>query len=300
MATELEYDSLKDMKLADYKKAFKEKSQWKKAKAVLFLIDYKLDGKKVPIAIPLKRPSELKTLFKKAKGDKHPSKKLGGGTLRLEKSAAGTQFHIDLTIGGLSDEVLTLKGGKLFEQLLKAQLVVNSGNLPLDAASDDDEDEDRLDTDSEEGADMSDDGFETEVNSETEPTKPTEKIDFKGLLLAIKNGFTAVKERVVPKMKEKIYEAEMVDQIQQVIVDTNRFQEAFELVSDAAQEKLQAYTDHVVEIGRVLAKYMTILLQLEKTALKKGGEKTKAEKAKGHLLEIQSIVNELKSALADK
>jgi hypothetical protein len=46
MAEELSLDVLPEMKRADYIKAFKNKASWKKAKAVIFLVDYKLEGKK--------------------------------------------------------------------------------------------------------------------------------------------------------------------------------------------------------------------------------------------------------------
>ena len=43
MAEELSLDGIKDMKKAEYIKAFKNKAAWKKAKAVILLVDYKLE-----------------------------------------------------------------------------------------------------------------------------------------------------------------------------------------------------------------------------------------------------------------
>jgi|LakMenEpi03Aug12_release.lakeMendotaPanAssembly.Ray.scaffolds.fasta_scaffold1508010_1 hypothetical protein len=43
MAEELSLDGIKDMKKAEYIKAFKNKAAWKKAKAVILLVDYSND-----------------------------------------------------------------------------------------------------------------------------------------------------------------------------------------------------------------------------------------------------------------
>jgi hypothetical protein len=60
MAEELSLDCLSEMKKADYFKAFKNKSAWKKAKVVIFLVDFKLEGKKATIAIPFKKEAEMR------------------------------------------------------------------------------------------------------------------------------------------------------------------------------------------------------------------------------------------------
>jgi hypothetical protein len=67
MALELSLDSIKDMKKAEYIKAFKNKAAWKKAKAAIFLVDYKLEGKKAVIAIPFKKENEMKLEMKRLK-----------------------------------------------------------------------------------------------------------------------------------------------------------------------------------------------------------------------------------------
>ena len=46
MAEELSIDDLKDMKKADFIAAFKKKAAWRKAKAVIVFVAFKLDGKK--------------------------------------------------------------------------------------------------------------------------------------------------------------------------------------------------------------------------------------------------------------
>jgi len=88
MATELSLDTLKEMKKADFIKAFKNKVAWKKATAVILLTDYKLDGKKTSIAIPFKKLADMKAEMKRLKKEKlHFMKKSGGGTFSIEKSA---------------------------------------------------------------------------------------------------------------------------------------------------------------------------------------------------------------------
>jgi hypothetical protein len=85
MAEELSIDSLKEMKKADFVKAFKNKAAWKKAKAVIVMVDYKLDGKKTTVAIPFKKEAEMKAEMKRMKQEKiHPLKKSGGGLVTVE------------------------------------------------------------------------------------------------------------------------------------------------------------------------------------------------------------------------
>jgi hypothetical protein len=119
MAEELSLDSVKDMKKADYIKAFKNKAAWKKAKAVILLVDYKLEGKKAVIAIPFKKENEMKLEMKRLKKDKlHLLKKSGGGSISIAKAADGVaELSVELNIGGLKPELLLLKASPLFEKI---------------------------------------------------------------------------------------------------------------------------------------------------------------------------------------
>jgi hypothetical protein len=119
MAEELSLDGIKDMKKADFIKAFKNKAAWKKAKAVILLVDYKLEGKKAVIAIPFKKENEMKLEMKRLKKEKmHLLKKSGGGTILIEKNAAGErEAKIEINIGGLKPELLLLKASPLFEKI---------------------------------------------------------------------------------------------------------------------------------------------------------------------------------------
>ena len=118
MAKELSIESFKDMKLADFKKAFKNKAQWKKAEAVIVLVDVKIDGKKVTAAFPFKKAAQMKKAYKQAKKDKlHLPKKMGGGLFKIEKGEDGPIAKIDLLIGGLTSPLLETKASTPFSWL---------------------------------------------------------------------------------------------------------------------------------------------------------------------------------------
>lgn len=142
MADILSYPSLKEMKLAEFKKAFKEKSQWRKAKAAIFLIDYKLGSKKVPVAIPLRKVADLKSLVKEIKKDGHPNPKIAGGSVKIVKIKGETQVHFTRTQGGYDVNALSTKVSPLFTQLLKfefsAQIGVEKVDQPTEQSNDSD------------------------------------------------------------------------------------------------------------------------------------------------------------------
>jgi hypothetical protein len=119
MAEELSLDVLPEMKRADYIKAFKNKASWKKAKAVIFLVDYKLEGKKTTIAIPFKKEAEMKLEMKRLKKEKfHFLKKTGAGTIDFVKDEEGNiKAKIEIVAGGLDTELLVSKAGPLFEKI---------------------------------------------------------------------------------------------------------------------------------------------------------------------------------------
>jgi hypothetical protein len=118
MAEELQLESLKEIKKADYVKAFKNKAVWKKAKAVIILVDYKLDGKKSVIAIPFRKETEMKAEMKRLKKEKiHILKKSGGGTIEFTKTAEGMSAKVEIQVGGLSTEMLLMKGQPLFDKI---------------------------------------------------------------------------------------------------------------------------------------------------------------------------------------
>jgi len=125
------------MKKADYIKAFKNKAAWKKAKAVILLVDYKLEGKKAVIAIPFKKENEMKLEMKRLKKDKlHLLKKSGGGSISIAKAADGVaELSVELNIGGLKPELLLLKASPLFEKIKLRIKAVLTGEALADAAA---------------------------------------------------------------------------------------------------------------------------------------------------------------------
>jgi hypothetical protein len=119
MADELTLESLEGMGKADYIKAFKNKAVWKKAKAAIFLVDYKLDGKKTVIALPFKKESEMKMKMKEIKKTKkHVLKKTGGGLITVENDGPeGLKAKVEILLGGLNPFILQDKALELFGRI---------------------------------------------------------------------------------------------------------------------------------------------------------------------------------------
>lgn len=180
MAEELSLDSIKDMKKAEYIKAFKNKAAWKKAKAVIFLVDYKLEGKKAVIAIPFKKENEMKLEMKRLKKEKlHLLKKSGGGEITITKGNDGVaELNVKLTIGGLKPELLVLKATPLLEKIKLRIKATIEGEALLDAASKEievDVNENLPEDNMEDVAvdESSNDVYEKDsVEAESEPEKP--------------------------------------------------------------------------------------------------------------------------------
>jgi hypothetical protein len=143
MAEELSIDDLKDMKKADFIAAFKKKAAWRKAKAVIVFVAFKLDGKKTTVAVPYKKESEMKTDMKKVKKEKiHLFKKSGGGRISFDMGVEGLIANIELTVGGLKPELLQSEGEELFEKINSVLKVVVAEDSEIENEVDNDEKED--------------------------------------------------------------------------------------------------------------------------------------------------------------
>jgi hypothetical protein len=190
MAEELSLDGIKDMKKAEFIKAFKNKAAWKKAKAVIILVDYKLEGKKAVIAIPFKKENEMKLEMKRLKKEKlHLLKKSGGGSIKIEVGADGQrEAKIELGIGGLKPELLLLKASPLFEKIkLRIQATQNEEAMADSAAS-----EGEVDANENLPEDSLDDVAVDESPEVTESAEPeTEEADNNASLITEINGLTS-------------------------------------------------------------------------------------------------------------
>ena len=217
MAEELSLDSIKEMKKAEFIKAFKNKAAWKKAKAVIFLVDYKLEGKKAVIAIPFKKENEMKLEMKRLKKEKlHLLKKSGGGTIKIEVGADGQrEAKIELGIGGLKPELLLLKANPLFGKIkLRIQATQNEEAMADAAASEGEVDtnenlpEDNLDDVAVDDVDENDEGdtdaSETEISSTPNPKKEAQKEDLAAKLALMKENVGKMEKVVGTTSKEKL------------------------------------------------------------------------------------------------
>ena len=119
MATSLSLDALAEMKKAEFLKAFKNKAVWKKAKAAIILVDYKLDGKKTTVAVPFKKVADMKQEVKRLKAEKlHLLKKTAGCLLTLKKGEDGLPlFEANIRLGGIAPELLEAKVSELFSKI---------------------------------------------------------------------------------------------------------------------------------------------------------------------------------------
>lgn len=119
---ELTLDALLDDSalVADYLKAFLNKTAWKQAKRVLLLIDFKIGDDKRTIALPFKRETDAVATLRRIKKDKiHPFNKLGFGEVEFSNEDEDGKWRakVRLTAGSAAGELLERKGQKLFAKL---------------------------------------------------------------------------------------------------------------------------------------------------------------------------------------
>ncbi len=248
MAEELSLDSIKDMKKADFIKAFKNKAAWKKAKAVIFLVDYKLEGKKAVIAIPFKKENEMKLEMKRLKKEKlHLLKKSGGGTLEIVVGADGErEAKIELMIGGLKPELLQLKASPLFERIkLRIQATQNEDAKADAAASegevDENEDlpEDTLDDVAVEDSSDDSDEKENSTESDSENSNNPKKEKIRAAVNTIKENANKLKAAIGKIAQDKI--KANADKLKAALEKI--LSEAKEFIDDVEQEAKELLDD---------------------------------------------------------
>ncbi len=248
MAEELSLDSIKDMKKADFIKAFKNKAAWKKAKAVIFLVDYKLEGKKAVIAIPFKKENEMKLEMKRLKKEKlHLLKKSGGGTLEIVVGADGErEAKIELMIGGLKPELLQLKASPLFERIkLRIQATQNEdAKADADASEgevDENEDlpEDTLDDVAVDDSSDDSDEKENSTESDSENSNNPKKEKIRAAVNTIKENANKLKAAIGKIAQDKIQaNADKLKAALEKILS-----EAKEFIDDVEQEAKELLDD---------------------------------------------------------
>ncbi len=124
-----DFNELKELKLAQYKKQHLKPAVFKKCKGAIIFVDYKLAGKKTPcVIVPFKKgPIAAKTFKDVKKNKEHLLKKTGLASLVFGVDETGKpQVTIDLKKGGLSAPVLEAKAAKLFGEIKMAFKVVGN------------------------------------------------------------------------------------------------------------------------------------------------------------------------------
>jgi len=271
MAEELSIDGLKDMKKAEFVKAFKNKAQWKKAKAVILFVDYKLEGKKTTVAIPFKKVAEMKIEVKRIKKDKlHPMKKSVGGIFSLENEGEeGIKAKIEITHGGVKPEILQTKAEDLFGRI-NAQLQVL---IAADA---------ELETETE---------LANESEDKEENTTPASEIE-----TAIKEITALIKEKIsqiLTDIKDKKAKEEYFAIIENVSDKISDLKEIFGNAADEVKATLKSKVDQLIA-------YLTILNDAKKALeiiLKKDETPSLPENVKKF---IETLVAKIKEAKAVK
>ena len=113
---DFDFNELKELKLAQYKKTHLKPALFKKSKAAIIFVDYKLAGKKIPcVIIPFKKGAIAAKTFKDVKKNKeHFLKKTGLASVEFTTTDDGkTLVTVEIKKGGLGAETLTAKASKL-------------------------------------------------------------------------------------------------------------------------------------------------------------------------------------------
>ena len=197
MAEGLSLDSIKEMKKADFVKAFKNKAAWKKAEAVILLVDYKLDGKKCSIAIPSRKTAEMKAEMKRLKKEKlHLIKKSGGGSFSIEKNADGIYAKIELLNGGLSPKAIESKISDLFDILKIKVITTQSEEAAAEAAA--------LPAEADSNENLPEDSFEVAAANQDDETFDREEKNAAAANPEAKDDSNAQKRKLKPEEKAKM------------------------------------------------------------------------------------------------
>ncbi len=201
----LTLESLQAMKgLSEFKNEFK--AAVKKTELVIMLIDYADLGKKAPVALLFKKDAEFKAAAKAIKKKKvHKWNKVVCGTLLKDQEK---EWTLDVTGGGASLDLATLKGNELFS-VVNVTLKVQQGKLDPDMILDDE--------------DTATPSSDVAPNEQADATKKTEtpKADvaaqIKSSLDKYATSLDAFEKQITPANMKAIYDK--VDMVKAKIVE---------------------------------------------------------------------------------
>lgn len=257
--TSLNYEALPQMKYNDFKKAVKEKSQWRKATAIVLLFDYKMGSKKMPVILPLRRANQLKPLLKQIRADKHPNQKLAAGLLSIQKGETGQEIVFKMTHGGYQLEAVETKVAPLFQALLKLGFKAEQGsetdleNIPNENQTDVGADGSLPNTNPKGNNDLKDN---PQVAPDTDPT--TQRKATTSVLNQLKKTYQKEVMPIVQRFKEKANTLLDADTLRDALEQVDQFMEQYQNSDPELQKKLapahKKYQKEQQQLQKIAAK----------------------------------------------
>lgn len=233
-----DFNELKGLKLAQYKKTHLKPAVFKKCKGAIIFVDYKLAGKKTPcVIVPFKKGAIAAKTFKDVKKNKeHLLKKTGLAALEFGMDAEGkAQVKIELKKGGLSAEMLKTKAAKLFGEIKMAFEVVGS------AEAGGAEEQSEGTEEQNEGAETSNEGTENAA-----PTAQEVANSIKGMIKSVSDAMKNQISPVVANVKGKSVTEDDKNILEDVLGTIDDLKEAFESAEDRIKQALQAHYDKIM------------------------------------------------------
>jgi len=255
---------LPSLNKTDYIKLFKIKSNWKKAKGVLFLMDYRLDGKKMTIAIPFRKIPELKLAYKELKKDKiHPVKKTAAAYFSLEQDGIeGWMAEAEIIYGGAKPELLQDKAALLFERIRISLQLTLAEDAELEET-----------VDSANDLDMAEDQSKVQIQNEVDPGQKIKLIIAKLVQLQRQiSSHTAISAHDIPLIDLfKKWMRVLAEQLKKVDEETRKqFAETFlklkklyQILDNSASRWLTQNQDQQLDMGENLSSSSEILEENE-------------------------------------
>lgn len=224
-----DFNELKELKIAQYKKTHLKPALFKKCKGAIIFVDYKLAGKKTPcVIVPFKKGAIAAKTFKDVKKNKeHLLKKTGLAALEFVTDTEGkTQVKIELKKGGLSAEILKTKAVKLFGEIKMSFEVIGSAET----------------------------GTSEQQNEDVEPTANDAGVSsaqevvnsIKGMIKSVSDAMKNQISPVVANIKGKKVTEDDKNIIDDVLATIEDLKEAFESAEDRIKQALQPHYDKIM------------------------------------------------------